>query len=97
MRLVTYDIKEAVATEKMNDDAFEIWLGIKNPNKHKAAPAAFYSRHGIEVGNQYVYTCFVDTETGEALFINCLPMLHREMVKHGLYPEFILNGLNRTE
>ncbi len=97
MRLVTYDIKEAVATEKMNDDAFEIWIGIKNPNKFKAAPAAFYSRHGIEVGDRYVYHCFLDTETGEVLFINCSPVLHKAMVLHSLYPEFILNGLNRTE
>lgn len=96
MRLALFDMRMVVAEEFINDDAFEMWCKIKNENKSNAAPAAFYSRKNIMPQDNYLHINFVDTESGEMLFINCLEALHKEMVRHKLYPEFILNGLNRT-
>lgn len=96
MRLILNDMITANSSENMNDDAYEIWRNVKNAMKYKAAPAAFYSRHNIQKGDEYVHISFVDTETGELLFINCLSVMHNAMVFYNLYPEFILNGLKRT-
>jgi hypothetical protein len=96
MRLILNDTAIGTASENMNDDAYEIWRNIKNEMKYKAAPAAFYSRHNIKVGDEYIHISFVDTETGEVLYINCLPKMHTAMIDYEIYPEFILNGLKRT-
>lgn len=96
MRLILNDMVVANSSENMNDDAYEIWRNVKNEEKYNAAPAAFYSRHNIKSGDEYIHISFVDTETGEVLYINCLPKMHSAMVYYSLYPEFILNGLKRT-
>ena len=96
MRLALFEMHKVIADKFINDDAFEMWCKIKHVDKSKAAPAAFYSRKNIMPQDNYLHINFVDTESGEMLFINCLERLHKAMVTHKLYPEFILNGLNRT-
>ncbi len=96
MRLILDSMFLVVADNEIKDDSFEIWYQIKNPNKHMASAAAFYSRKNILPKDNYLHISFVDTETGEVLFVNCLEKLHKAMVEFKLYPEFILNGLNRT-
>lgn len=96
MRLILNDMKDGIASQDMKDDAFEIWIALTNENAYKAAPGAFYSTLGIKKNQIYTYLEFVDTETGEILFLNVLPKLHNAMVRYELYPQFILNGLKRT-
>lgn len=92
MTLVLNEIESLIANEKMKDDAFELWVTSKNPDKMFTSPAAFYSRHHIQQNDSYLKVSFVDTETGELFFINCLPKLHKAMISFNIYPEFILNA-----
>lgn len=96
MKLVLYDMKTLVAKEVINDDLFEIWCGLKNENKHLAAPAAFFSRLNIQPNTTYLNIVFLDEESDELLELNGYEPIHKAMIKHNLYPEFISNGLKRN-
>lgn len=90
MQLILVENIIKVASVKMKDDAFDLWINSKYENKYKAAPAAWYSKNDIDENQEYLEVNLVDEETAEATFLNVSPMMHKSMIRYKLYPLFIL-------